>query len=76
MVIPKPKKDDEEAEEKEQKEPLGAALTTEQLQAYTGDYRSDELGVAYRLGIKDGNVRLLAVLDPSGLPRECARRGV
>jgi CubicO group peptidase (beta-lactamase class C family) len=63
------KNDDEEAEEKEQKEQPGLALTTEQLQAYTGDYRSDELGVAYRLRIKDGNLRLIAVLDPAGLPR-------
>jgi CubicO group peptidase (beta-lactamase class C family) len=63
------KKDDEEAEEKEPKEQPGVALTAEQLQVYAGDYRSDELGVAYRLGIKNGNLRLLEVLDPSGLPR-------
>ncbi len=63
------KKDEEEAEEKEQKEQAGVALKTEQLQGYAGDYRSDELGVAYRLGIKDGNLKLIAVLDPSGFPR-------
>jgi CubicO group peptidase (beta-lactamase class C family) len=63
------KKDEEEAEEKEPKEQAGVSLTAEQLQAYSGDYRSDELGVAYRLGIKDGNLRLLAVLDPFGFPR-------
>jgi CubicO group peptidase (beta-lactamase class C family) len=63
------KKSEEEEEEKEPKEPARVALTAEQLHAYAGDYRSDELGVAYRLGIKDGNLKLIAVLDPSGLPR-------
>jgi CubicO group peptidase (beta-lactamase class C family) len=64
---PKKEKEDEEAEEK--REQGGVALTTEQLQAYAGDYRSDELGVRYRLGIQDGNMKVVAVLDFSGLPR-------
>jgi hypothetical protein len=34
-----------------------------------GDYWSEELGVTYRLGIEDGNLKLAAVLDRSGLPR-------
>ncbi len=63
------KKENGEAEEKEKKEQADVTLTTEQLQAYTGDYRSDELGVAYRLGIKDGHLKLIAVRDASGLPR-------
>jgi CubicO group peptidase (beta-lactamase class C family) len=51
------------------KEVSGPPLTAEQLQAYVGDYWSEELGVTYRLGIQDGNLKLAAVLDRAGLPR-------
>jgi len=51
------------------KEISGPPLTAEQLQAYVGDYWSEELGVTYRLGIQDGNLKLAAVLDRAGLPR-------
>jgi hypothetical protein len=63
------KEDDEEAEEKEKKEQPSVTLTAEQLQAYAGDYSSAELGVTYRLGIADGSMKLLAVLDSSAFPR-------
>jgi CubicO group peptidase (beta-lactamase class C family) len=63
------KKDVEEEDEKEPKQQAGVALTAEQLHAYAGDYWSEELGVQYRLGVKDGNLKLIAVLDRSGLPR-------
>jgi CubicO group peptidase (beta-lactamase class C family) len=51
------------------KEISGPPLTAEQLRAYVGDYGSEELGVTYRLGIQDGNLKLAAVLDRAGLPR-------
>jgi CubicO group peptidase (beta-lactamase class C family) len=47
----------------------GPPLTAEQLQAYVGDYWSEELGVTYRMGIQDGHLKLAAVLDRAGLPR-------
>jgi CubicO group peptidase (beta-lactamase class C family) len=61
-----PKKERPEGRKKENS---GPPLTLEQLQAYVGDYWSEELGVTYRLGIGDGNLKVVAVLDRSGLPR-------
>ena len=43
-----------------------ASLTAEQLRSYEGDYWSDELGVAYRLGIADGKLKVVAELDATG----------
>jgi CubicO group peptidase (beta-lactamase class C family) len=51
------------------KENTASPLTTERLQAYVGDYWSEELGATYRLGIADGSLKLAAVLDRAGLPR-------
>jgi CubicO group peptidase (beta-lactamase class C family) len=51
------------------KEISGMALTTEQLQAYVGDYWSEELGVTYRLRITDGELKVAGVLDRSGMQR-------
>jgi CubicO group peptidase (beta-lactamase class C family) len=59
-------------EEKKDAEPRSVAaekkeiLTAEQLRAYTGDYWSSELGVAYRLGMADGKLKLVAILDGGG----------
>ena len=58
-----------ESNDARKKENQATSLTTEQLQAYTGDYWGEELGVTYRLGIMDGNLRLAAVLDRAGFPR-------
>jgi hypothetical protein len=44
-------------------------LAAEQLNPYVGDYWSTELGVAYRLGITDGNLKVIALLDGSGTLR-------
>jgi CubicO group peptidase (beta-lactamase class C family) len=63
-----PRKEDPDAAEKEKKRG-DVTLTTAELQLYTGDYWSDELGVTYRLGTRDGDIKLIAVLDPSGVPR-------
>src|SRR5260370_3368293 len=43
--------------------------TAEQIRSYQGDYWSDELGVAYRLGIVDGKLKVVALLDATGSPR-------
>jgi hypothetical protein len=58
-----------ELREGRKKENSGPPLTPERLQAYVGDYWGEELGVTYRLGIEDGNLKLVALLDRSGLPR-------
>jgi CubicO group peptidase (beta-lactamase class C family) len=65
----KPRDAKKELDEERKKESRGAPLTAEQLQAYAGDYWSEELGVTYRLGIADGNLRVAGILDRSGLPR-------
>jgi CubicO group peptidase (beta-lactamase class C family) len=66
MKAKDPKKELEDARKTEN---TATPLTTEQLRAYAGDYWGEELGVTYRLGIVDGNLKLAAVLDRSGLPR-------
>jgi hypothetical protein len=53
-------------EEKRDTEKKLISLTAEQLHSYQGDYWSDELGVAYRLGIVDGKLKVIALLDAAG----------
>src|SRR6267143_3888456 len=55
-----------EAEEKREKERKLISPTAEQLRRYQGDYWSEELGVAYRLGIVDGKLKIMALLDATG----------
>jgi CubicO group peptidase (beta-lactamase class C family) len=55
--------------ESEGKEKNEIAVDAGRLKNYSGDYWSDELGVAYRLGIVDGRIKVLAVVDASGSPR-------
>src|SRR5437870_6159040 len=62
----KPKELRKEMEEKRDTEKKLASLTAEQLRSYEGDYWSDELGVAYRLGIADGKLKVVAELDATG----------
>lgn len=40
-----------------------------QLAGYVGDFRSDELGVIYRLRVLDGKLQLVSLSDSSGIPR-------
>jgi hypothetical protein len=54
----------------EEKEKGEIAVDADQLPNYSGDYWSEELGVAYRLGIADGRIKVLAVSDGSGAPRD------
>jgi CubicO group peptidase (beta-lactamase class C family) len=65
----KPRDPKKEHEEVRKKENAGGVLTTQQLQTYVGDYWAEELGVAYRIGIAEGTLKLTAVLDRSGFPR-------
>jgi CubicO group peptidase (beta-lactamase class C family) len=55
--------------ESESKEKNEIAVDTDQLRNYSGDYWSEELGVAYRLGVTDGRIKVLSVVDASGSPR-------
>jgi hypothetical protein len=64
----KPKEIKKEMEEKRDTVKKLVPLTAEQLHSYQGDYWSDELGVAYRLGIADGKLKVVAELDAAGAP--------
>ena len=63
LMKPKEAKKEEPAAEEKQKPEI--ALGAEQLQAYPGDYHSEELRIMYRVEISDGKVRLRFV-EPSG----------
>ncbi len=63
MMKPKEEKKNAERETADKKE---IPRTPEQLQAYAGDYWSDELGVTYRLGIADGKLKVVGMLDGGG----------
>jgi CubicO group peptidase (beta-lactamase class C family) len=62
----KPREARKQLEEKSDKEKKTISRTPDQLKIYEGDYWSDELGVAYRLGILDGKLKVLALLDAAG----------
>src|SRR5580704_5149681 len=63
MMKPKEEKKAAEHEAVEKKE---IPMSAEQLRLYTGDYWSSELGVTYRLGIVDGKLKIVSMLDGSG----------
>jgi CubicO group peptidase (beta-lactamase class C family) len=65
----KPKEEKKEAQKKPENQVKPITLTAEQLNPYVGDYWSTELGAAYRLGIADGSLRVVALLDGSGTLR-------
>jgi CubicO group peptidase (beta-lactamase class C family) len=58
------------AQAKEEKNEKKTVLSIEQLQAYTGCYRGDELLVPYELGIRDGQLHFTHTLRPSEKPLE------
>jgi CubicO group peptidase (beta-lactamase class C family) len=66
----KPKTENKD-EDEEQKKPAGHAAQpgVEQLKAYPGEYWSEELGVAYRIGVNDGRLKVTGIVDRAGLPR-------
>src|SRR5258708_522261 len=63
----KPKEN--KSQESENKEKSEITLDADQLRNYSGDYWSEELGVVYRLGVADGRIKVLSVVDASGSPR-------
>jgi len=63
MMKPKEEKKAAERETAEKKE---IPLSAEQLRAYTGDYWSGELGVTYRVGIVDGKLKIVGLVDAGG----------
>jgi CubicO group peptidase (beta-lactamase class C family) len=63
MMKPKEEKKAAERETAEKKE---IPLSAEQLRVYTGDYWSGELGVTYRLGIVDGKLKVMDMLNGGG----------
>jgi CubicO group peptidase (beta-lactamase class C family) len=63
MMRPKEEKKAVEHEAAEKKE---ITLTGEKLRAYAGDYWSSELGVTYRLGTVDGQLKVESMLDGGG----------
>ena len=65
----KPKEEKKEAQKKPENQVKPLTLTAQQLNPYAGDYWSTELGVAYRLGIADGGLKLVALLDGAGTLR-------
>jgi CubicO group peptidase (beta-lactamase class C family) len=65
----KPKQEKKKEGEESRKKKDSIKLTEEQIQTYTGDYWSEELGVAYRLGVADGKLKILKVMDAAGFPR-------
>jgi CubicO group peptidase (beta-lactamase class C family) len=65
----KPKTDKKKEEDENRKKKDSIKLTEDQLQAFPGDYWSDELGVVYRLGVADGKLIVLKILDATGFPR-------
>lgn len=67
LMRPKEEKKEAGKQPADQKKLL--SLTSEQLNSYVGDYWSTELGVAYRLGIADAGLRMVALLDGAGTLR-------
>jgi CubicO group peptidase (beta-lactamase class C family) len=68
VMKPKTVKSAEEDDERK-KEAGTISLTKDQLAAYAGDYWSEEMGVSYRLAVRDGALKVVAVQDRIGIPR-------
>jgi hypothetical protein len=57
------------SQESESKERAEITISADQLKNYSGEYWSEELGVIYRLGVTDGRIKILSLVDASGSPR-------
>jgi CubicO group peptidase (beta-lactamase class C family) len=68
VMKPKTVKSAEEDDEKK-KEVATIPLSKEQLAAYAGDYWSEEMGVSYRLAVRDDALKVVGVFDKTGIPR-------
>jgi CubicO group peptidase (beta-lactamase class C family) len=60
---------DVDGDEKTPKSKIPFSISRAQLDQFTGDYWSEELGVMYRLAETGDGLKLKAILDSSGLPR-------
>jgi len=69
VMKPKTVKSAEADDDERKKETAAISLTKEQLAAYAGDYWSEEMGVTYRLAVRDGALKVVAVQDKIGIPR-------
>jgi CubicO group peptidase (beta-lactamase class C family) len=69
VMKPKTVRSAEADDEERKKEAATVSLKKEQLAAYAGDYWSEEMGVSYRLAVRDGALKVVAVLDKIGIPR-------
>lgn len=63
----KPK--ESKSKESDAKESVETTIASEELKNYAGEYWSEELGAAYRLGVAEGRIKILSVVDGSGSPR-------
>jgi hypothetical protein len=63
----KPKEN--KSKESDNKEKTETTIDADKLKNYSGEYWSDELGVAYRLDVADGRIKVLSIVDASGSPR-------
>lgn len=68
LMKPKDAKSEQESDD-DPKEKAAVPISAAKLSSYAGDYWSEELGVTYRLAMADGQMKILATLDASGIPR-------
>jgi CubicO group peptidase (beta-lactamase class C family) len=69
VMKPKTVKSAEADDEEKKKETPPISMTKEELSRYTGDYWSEEMGVSYRLVVRDGALKVVAIADKIGIPR-------
>src|ERR1700753_1584821 len=69
VMKPKTVKSAEADDEDQKKETPTISMTKEELSPYAGDYWSEEMGVSYRLAVRDGALKVVAILDKIGIPR-------
>jgi hypothetical protein len=60
---------DVEGDEETPKSKVPFSISRAQLDQFSGEYWSEELGVVYRLASTGDGLKLKAILDSSGLPR-------
>jgi CubicO group peptidase (beta-lactamase class C family) len=68
VMKPKTVKSAEEDDERK-KDAATISMTKEELAPYAGDYWSEEMGVSYRLAVRDGALKVVAIQDKIGIPR-------
>jgi CubicO group peptidase (beta-lactamase class C family) len=69
MTAKEAKKDKNEDDDEVKNESKGSGLPADQLHVFAGSYWSEELGVFYQLGVKDGSLKVVGIADKAGIPR-------